>query len=47
MVRDFPPPLLIAVDGFDGNSEQLGQLFLGFSQPGSQIFEIIGIHACP
>jgi hypothetical protein len=47
MVGDFPPPLLIAVNGFDGNSEKLGQLFLGFSQPGSQIFEIFGIHAYP
>jgi hypothetical protein len=40
MGRNGSPSLLIAVDGFDGRSEQLGRLFLGFSQLFSKYFKL-------
>jgi hypothetical protein len=40
MGRNGSPSLLIAVDGFDGRSEQLGRLFLGFPQFFSKYFKL-------
>jgi hypothetical protein len=47
MVGDFAPPLFITVNRFDGNSQQLGQFFLGFAKPVSQVFELVRIHEHP
>jgi hypothetical protein len=45
MVGNSAPPLLIAVNGLDGNTQQLGHLFLRFFQPGSGCLEVVRIHS--
>jgi len=43
MSRNFSPSLLIAVNRFDGGSEQLRGLSLGFSQLLSKCFKLFAI----
>jgi hypothetical protein len=40
-----PPPLLVAMDGFERDAEQLGELLLGFAQSLSDEFEIVSVHS--
>jgi hypothetical protein len=38
------PPLLVAVDGLERDTKQLGELLLGFSQSLSDNFKIFSVH---
>jgi hypothetical protein len=47
VVRDFTPSLFIAVNGFDGNPQELGHFLLGLIEFRPDILESAAFHAYP
>lgn len=44
MGRNCPPALFITADGFEGNSQKIGNCSLGFIQPFSYCNEFFAVH---